>query len=45
MENMTFYDFITFVVDFAGVRFLCQNSFHSYLRNRKKYEFYDFKWP
>jgi len=22
MENMTFYDFITFVIDFVGVRFL-----------------------
>jgi len=21
--NMTFYDFTTFVIDFAGVRFLC----------------------
>jgi len=27
MENMTFYDFITFVIDFVGVRFLFQISF------------------
>jgi len=27
MENMTFYDFITFVIDCVGVRCLFQNSF------------------
>jgi len=43
MENMTFYDFITFVIDVAGVRFLFQNSFHSFLKHRKKYDFYAFK--
>ena len=35
MEDMTFYDFITFVIDFVGVRFLFQNSFHSFLKHRK----------
>jgi len=36
MENMTFYDFIIFVIDFVRVRFLFQNSFHSFLKHRKK---------
>jgi len=27
MENMTFHDFIAFVIDFVGVRFLFQSSF------------------
>jgi len=27
MENMTFYDFITFVIDFVEVRFLIKISF------------------
>jgi len=35
MENMTFYDFITFFIDVVGVRFLFQNSFHSFLYHRK----------
>jgi len=35
MENMTFYDFITYVIDFIGVRFLFQNSFNSFLKHRK----------
>jgi len=38
---MTFYDFITFDVNFVGVRFLFLNSFHSFLKHRKKYDFYD----
>jgi len=45
MENMTFYDFTTFVTNFAGVRFLFQNLFHSFLKHRKNYDFYDLKWP
>ena len=28
IENMTFYDYITFAVDFVGVRFLFENLFH-----------------
>jgi len=40
MENMTF---ITFVLDFVVMRFLFLNSFHSFLKHRKKYDFYDFK--
>jgi len=44
MENMTFYDFITFVIDFIGVRSLFENSFHRFLKHRKQYDFYDFKW-
>jgi len=43
MKSMTFYDIITFVIDFVGVRFLFQNSFHSFLKHRKKYDFSDFK--
>jgi len=39
---MTFYDFITLIVDFVGVRFLFWSSF---LKHRKKYDFYDFEWP
>jgi len=39
MENMTFYDLITFVIDFIGVRRLFQNSFHSFLKPRRKYDF------
>jgi len=42
MENMNFYDFITFVIDFVGCDFCFANSFHSFLEHRKKY---DFKWP
>ena len=44
MENTTFYDFITFIIDFVELRFLFQNSFHSFLKHIK-YDFYDFKWP
>jgi len=45
MENITFYDFITFVIDFVGMEFLFKKSFHSCLKHRQKYDFYDFKWP
>jgi len=43
MENMTFYDFVTFVIDFVGVQFLFQNLFHNFLKHREKYDFYI--WP
>jgi len=36
MENITFYDFVTFVIDFVGVRFLFWNPFHNFLKHRKK---------
>ena len=39
MENMTFYDIITFVIDFVMVRFLLQTSFHSFLKHRKNMTF------
>jgi len=39
MENMTFYDFISFDVDFVEVRFLFQNSFHSFLNHGKNMTF------
>jgi len=45
MENMTFYGFITFVIDFVRGRFLLQIPFRSVLKHRKEYDFYDFKWP
>jgi len=34
MENMSCYYFVTFVVDFAGMRCLFQNSFHSFLKHK-----------
>jgi len=39
MENMTFYDFTTFVIDFVAVRILFKNSFHSLLKHRKNITF------
>jgi len=45
MENMTFYDFITFVIDFVGVRFFFQISFHSFLRHRKNTNFVTLNGP
>jgi len=40
MDNMTFYEFITFVIDFVGARVLCKNSFHRLLKHKKN-DFYD----
>jgi len=40
MENMTFYDIITFVIDFVGVQFLFQISFQLPESQKK----YDVKW-
>ena len=45
MENMTFRDFITFVIDFKGVRFFCQNSFHGFLKHRKHMTFMTLNGP
>jgi len=45
MAIMTFYDFIIFVIAFVRVRFLFYYSIHSFLKHRKKYDFYDFKCP
>jgi len=41
MEN---YDFITFVIDFLGVRF-CVDIRSELPEAQKKYDFYDFEWP
>jgi len=40
MDNMAFYEFITFVIDFVGARVLCKNSFHRLLKHKKS-DFYD----
>jgi len=45
MENMSFYDVITFVIDLIRVRFLCQNSFHSFLKHRKNMTFMTLNGP
>jgi len=45
MESMTIYGFITFVIDFVGVRFLFQTSFHNFMKHSKKYDVYDYKSP
>jgi len=39
MENMTFYDFVTFVIDFVGVQFLFQNLFHNSWNTEKNMTF------
>jgi len=35
LENVNFYDFITFVIDFVGVQSLFQNSIQSFMKHRK----------
>ena len=45
MENITFYDFITFVVDFVGLRFLFWNLFYSFLKHRKNMTFMTLNGP
>jgi len=45
MENIALYDFITFDVDFVGVRFLFQNSFHSFLSTEKNMTFMNLEDP
>jgi len=39
MDIVTFHDFVTFVIDFEGVRFLLQISFHSFLKHRQNMTF------
>ena len=45
MENMTFYDFITFVINFVGVRRLFQKSFHRFLKHSKNMTFMTLTGP
>jgi len=45
MENMAFNDFIPYVVDFAGMWFLFQNSFHSFLKHRTHRAFMTLNGP
>jgi len=45
MEDMTFYDFITFDVDFVGVQCLFSNSFHSFLKHRRNMTFMTLNGP
>jgi len=35
MENVDFYDFVTFVINFVGEQFLFWNSFHNFLSHSK----------
>ena len=42
---MTFNGFVTFFIDFVGVRFLFKNSFHSFLKHSKKYDFMTLNSP
>jgi len=45
MENMIFYDSITFVTDLFGVRFLFQKSFYSCLKQIKNIPFMTLHGP
>jgi len=46
MEDMIFYDLnMPFVIDFVRVRFLFENSFHSFLKHRKNRTFMTLNSP